>query len=120
MTDSDFADSVREFNAQAACERRAIWGCRVQLAGGLAVCVSKGATKIQRVPQEQGGGWVHEARAQFDFPASLAFTPEIGSQWTILEYPDCPSEVGTVWRCIDLSRAEVGADHVLTCKRMDN
>ena len=117
--DNDFAASAAEFSAQAASERRSIWPCRVKLADDSRVCVAKGATRIQRVPQEQGAGWVQQARATFNFAASLAFKPDIGGEWQIVEYRDYPAEVGTRWRCIELLRSEVGADHAATCFRLD-
>lgn len=117
--DNDFADSFREFSAQAAAERRTIWACRVQLADGSRVAVAKSATKIQRVPAEQGVGWVQQARAQFNFSSAATYLPEIGAEWSIVLYADHPAEVGTRWRCIDLLRAEVGGEHVAECRRLD-
>lgn len=116
---SDFAASLRDFAAQAASERRSIWPCRVTLADGTRVSVAKSATKLARVPQEQGAGWIQQSRAQFNFAAALAFKPDIGGEWVIFEYADFPPEVGTRWRCIELVRAEVGSDHVATCIRLD-
>jgi hypothetical protein len=116
---SEFRSAAQRFAQQASSERRQIWPCKILLSDSTRVCVTKSATKIERAQQEQGGGWIQQARAQFNFAASLTYQPDIGGEWTVLEYADCPTEIGTRWHCIDLVRAAVGADHVATCFRLD-
>jgi hypothetical protein len=110
--------AVRRFATIAARTRAAVWPCTVKLADLSTVAVAKSATKLERTQNETGSGWVQRALATFNFPATGAFIPAIGGEWeiTVSELVD---EVGTRWRCFDLTRSAAGTEHRCTCFRLD-
>ncbi len=113
-----FGTAVRRFATLAARTRAAVWPCRVKLADNSTVAVAKSATKGERVFQEQSAGWVQRHLATFNFPATGAFLPQIGAEWEITA-AEIAAEVGTRWRCFDLTRTAAGTEHRCTCFRLD-
>jgi hypothetical protein len=114
-----FLAASRAFAAQAAAARRELWPATVTLADASVVSVAKSITKITRLEQEQGAGWVQRAVATFAFSATGAFVPDIGATLTLTTAP-IVSEQGTVWRCYDLQRAAaLQTEHLVRCYRLD-
>jgi hypothetical protein len=112
---------IRAFAAQASTERRAIWPVTVTASGSVGnIAGAKSPTRIERVQQEHGGGWVQRAIATFLFPVTGSFAPGIGAELTVVAYEKA-DEVGTQWRCFDIQNGDpnTGADHRLVCFRLD-
>lgn len=114
-----YGDAVREFAAQSAEARAETWPVSVKLADESVVAIVKTPTKLSRVQQEQGAGWEQRAIAVFLFPAIGEFVPEIGNEWEVTAYADAPGEIGTRWRCFDLTRTGAGTEHRCVCFRLD-
>lgn len=113
-----FAGPMRTFAAIAARVRAEVWPVTVAVPGGAQVAIAKSATKVNRRRDEQGAGWIQSAIATFNFPASGAFVPQIGNEWEITE-SETAAEVGTVWRCFDITDAAAGSEHRCVCFRKD-
>jgi hypothetical protein len=115
-----FASQTARFNAQASRHRAECYPCTVTAAGvAEPIACAKSPTKITRLANEQGTGFVQRAIAVFAFPASGEFAPSIGSEWTIATCSTA-SEVGTAWRCFEFTRASaLGNDHRCVCFRLD-
>jgi hypothetical protein len=111
--------SVQTFASQAAAQRRELWPATVTLADNSVVSVAKSPTKISRIEQEQGAGFVQRAVATFSFDAGGTFVPDIGAKFTLTTAP-IASEVDTVWKCFDLQRADAcNTEHLARCYRAD-
>lgn len=114
-----YRDSLVRFNRTAGKVRRGNYAVEITLASGTLLACAKTPTQINRVPQEQGTGWVQEAVATFLFLASANFTPTIGVEFTLTTSPDSTDEEGTTWRCRELKRSGVGHEHRVVCFRLD-
>jgi hypothetical protein len=110
--------AVRSFAAVAARVRAVVWPITVALPDESEVEVAKASTKVERVQQEQGAGYVTRSIATFNFPASGEFVPRVGDQWTITA-SELADEVGTVWRCFDIIRSVAGSEHRCVCFKLD-
>ena len=110
--------AVRRFGAIAARVRAAVWPCTVTLATGATVSVAKSGSKATRLAAEMGTGYVERTLATFNFPAASAFVPVLGAEWVVAT-AERADEIGTRWRCFEITRAAAGFEHVATCFRVD-
>lgn len=87
--------------------------------GNTPLDVAKSASKVERVQQEQGAGYVNRTITAFNFPVSGEYVPEIGDEFEI-KVSETADEVGTSWRCFDLIRSAGGTEHRCVCFKLDD
>lgn len=113
-------NAVRAFARVAARVRAQVWPVTVRLDDDdeTELQVAKSATKDQHFQQEQGAGMIHQTIATFNFPVAGDYVPKAGDEWTIIA-SELDDEIGTVWRCVDLTRSAAGTEHSCVAKRND-
>jgi hypothetical protein len=128
MSDSEsFAASAREFNAQAAEFRAALWPCTFTLSTDpaspkAAIEAYARPSERSRVPDDLRTGYIaRTVRAFCLLPSQIptGATVRLGAEFTVTADPDNPANVGTVWHCFDLIDSAAGSELRAVCFRLD-
>ena len=106
------------FNAAAAASMVRLWTVTITTAAGARLEVGKSATSIRRRPADHGVGFIRRSECSFLFPQSLAFRPDVGTQFT-LTVADAAVETASAWRCFALVRGAAGAPDRAECFKVE-
>lgn len=111
---------TRQYAAQAAEQRAAIWAVVITLnAATEQYTVAKSPSTSSRTADELRGGYIQRTLATFLVRPSLGLTPAMGDKFTIQESELNPTEVGTTWRVFEVIPGAAGEETRCACFRLD-